>query len=242
MTLSTAHASTSTRSTVTSANRPTRLLLSCGLIAGPFYIFVGLVQVLLRSGYNPARQDLSLLSNGNLGWIQITNFVISGGLTVAFAGGLARSLRNGTGRTWGPRLLALYGLGLIAAGAFIADPMDGFPPGTPSGKALHPTWHGTMHLVSGSIGFAGLIAACFVFSRRFSRAGQLGWARWSATVGILYFVAFVGIAGGSRQSGSTLVGVTVGFTVAVVLGWIWIFTMAVRSWTTRAVPSDVRGN
>ncbi len=184
----------------------------------------------ILEGYDPARQDLSLLSNGNLGWVQITNFVISGGLTVAFAVGLARSLKNGLGRTWGPRLLALYGLGLIAAGAFIADPMDGFPPGTPSGKALHPTWHGTLHLVSGSIAFVGLIAAYLVFALRFFRSGQRGWARGSATVGIFYFVAFVGIAGGSQESGSTLVGVTVGFTVAVVLGWIWIFTMATRFW------------
>ena len=61
MTLGT-HASSSTRSTVVSAHRPARLLLVCGLIAGPFYIFVGLIQALLRSGYDPARQDLSLLS------------------------------------------------------------------------------------------------------------------------------------------------------------------------------------
>jgi hypothetical protein len=168
-------------------------------------------------------------------------FRYPGGLAVAFAVGLARSLKNGPGRTWGPRLLALYGLGLMAAGAFIADPMNGFPPGTPSGKALHPTWHGTMHLVSGSIAFAGLIAACFVFACRFSRSGQKGWARWSATVGVLYLVAFVGIAGGSQKSGSALVSVTVGFTMAVVLGWIWVLTMAIRSWKVGAEPSEFEG-
>ncbi len=120
--------------------------------------------------------------------------------------------------------------------------MDGFPPGTPSDKALHPTWHRTLHLVSGSIAFVGLIAACLVFALRFFRSGQRGWARWSATVGIFYLVAFVGIAGGSQESGSTLVGVTVGFTVAVVLGWIWIFTTATRSWKVSAEPSELRGN
>ena len=128
--------------------RSTHLLLTCGLVAGPLYILVGRAQALLRSGYDPARQDLSLLSNGNLGWLQISNYVISGGLTVAFAVGLARSLETGLGRTWGPRLIALYGLGLIAAGAFVADPMNGFPPATPSGKALNPTWHRSRSLAS----------------------------------------------------------------------------------------------
>lgn len=165
MTIDSQRVPRSASSTSPAMGRSTRLLLTCGLVAGPLYILVGLGQALLRSGYDPARQDLSLLSNGNLGWLQISNFVISGGLTVAFAVGLARSLETGLGRTWGPRLIALYGLGLIAAGAFVADPMNGFPPGTPSGKALHPTWHGTMHVVSGSIAFVGLIAACFVFHR-----------------------------------------------------------------------------
>ena len=55
-------------------------------------------------GYDSARQDISLLSSGNLGCIQISSFVISGGLTVAFVVRRARSLKNGLGRVWGPRI------------------------------------------------------------------------------------------------------------------------------------------
>ena len=58
--------------------RQTRALLICDLIAGPFYIVVGLIQALTRPGFDLMRHDLSLLANGDLGWIQITNLVLTG--------------------------------------------------------------------------------------------------------------------------------------------------------------------
>src|SRR5256885_6989319 len=102
--------------------RQTRALLVCGMIAGPFYIVVGLIQALTRPGFDILRHDLSLLANGNLGWIQITNLVMSGLLVIAFALGMRRVLRGSQGETWGPLLVGVYGLGLIGAGFFTADP------------------------------------------------------------------------------------------------------------------------
>ena len=52
-----------------SITKLTRALLICGLIAGPFYIVVGLIQALTRPGFDLMRHDLSLLANGDLGWI-----------------------------------------------------------------------------------------------------------------------------------------------------------------------------
>src|SRR5437764_15265378 len=83
-------------------SRQSRALLICGLIAGPFYIIVGLIQALTRPGFNILRDDLSLLANGDLGWIQITNLVLTGLLVGAFAVGLRRALPAGPGRVWGP--------------------------------------------------------------------------------------------------------------------------------------------
>jgi hypothetical membrane protein len=77
----------------------TNALLVCGMIAGPFYIVVGLIQALTRPGFDILRHDLSLLANGNLGWIQITNLVISGLLVIAFALGMRRVLRGSRGET-----------------------------------------------------------------------------------------------------------------------------------------------
>src|SRR5207253_6149221 len=107
----------------------TRALLGAGLIAGLLYIVVGLIQMLIRPGFDIRRHELSLMSNGDLGWIQIGNFVVTGLLVIAAAIGMRRVLRGNRGGTWGPLLVAVYGAGLIAAGAFVADPMNGFPPG-----------------------------------------------------------------------------------------------------------------
>lgn len=211
MTSMTAGAATvSTPSTV-------KTLLTCGVLAGPLYLAVGLAQALARDGFDIRRHPLSVLSNGDLGWIQIGNFVVSGLLVIAAAIGLGRALTAGPGRVWGPRLVAGYGVGLIAAGAFVADPFDGFPVGTPAGPADSTSWHGVAHFAAGGIGFFALIGACFVFARRFAALGRRGWAGYSAATGVLFFAAFVGISSGNPNA-----AILLAFTAAVILGWTWL--------------------
>jgi Protein of unknown function (DUF998) len=200
--------------------RQTRALLICGLIAGPFYLIVGLIQALTRPGFDMMRHDLSLLANGDLGWIQITNLVLTGLLVVAFACGVRQALSAGRGRTWGPILLGIYGVGLIGAGFFIADPAFGFPPGTPA-SAHAISWHGLLHIVTAGIGFLALIAACFVLARRFASRTQRGWAAYSLATGVIFFAAFVGVATGSGQSWSVI-----GFWIGVLVAWAWIWALA----------------
>jgi hypothetical protein len=73
-------------------------------------------------------------------------------------------------------LLAGYGLGLVGAGLFVADPALGFPPGTPA-DANSISWHGLLHILTASLGFAALIGSCGVFSRRFAAERQSVWTR-----------------------------------------------------------------
>jgi hypothetical protein len=211
----------------------TRALLGCGIAAGPLYILVGSIEALTRPGFDPTRDDLSLLSNGALGWIHVALLVTTGLLTMAGAWGMRRSLDGGRAATWGPLLIGLYGLGLVGAGIFSADPTRGFPPGTSAG-AHAVSWHGLMHFVSGGIGFIGLIAACLVFARRFARLKQRAWATYSVITGVLFFAAFFGIASGSQQGGTILVFVTLAFTAAVILGWAWVSALSVRLLTESA--------
>jgi len=205
----------------------TRVLLLCGVVAGPLYILVGGIEMLTRPGFDPTRHELSLMSNGSLGWIHISLFILTGLLTIAGAVGMRRVLRGSRGGTWGPILLGIYGLGLIGAGFFIADPAHGFPPGTPV-DAHAVSWHGLLHFVSGGIGFLGLIAACFVFARRFAAQRLRGWAVYSVATGVIFFAAFVGIAVGSNSIGVITTIVILAFTVAVVIGWAWISAMAAK--------------
>jgi hypothetical protein len=202
--------------------KQTRLLLICGLIAGPFYIVVGLIQALTRPGFDILHDDLSLLANGDLGWIQVTNLVLTGLLVGAFAVGMRRTLSTGPGRIWGPVLLGVYGIGLIGAGFFTADPAFGFPPGTPA-DAHTISWHGLLHIITAGIGFLALIAACFVLARRFASRRQRGWAAYSLATGVIFFAAFAGVATGSGQSWSVI-----GFWIGVVFAWAWIWAMAMK--------------
>jgi hypothetical protein len=87
----------------------TRTLLACGVVAGPLFVAGSLVQAFTREGYDLGRHPISLLSLGDLGWLQVTNFVVTGALYVACAVGLRRALQSGPGGTWGPRLVGALG-------------------------------------------------------------------------------------------------------------------------------------
>jgi hypothetical protein len=202
--------------------RLTRALLACGIVAGPLYLIAGLAQAFTRPGFDITRHSLSLLSNGALGWIHITNLVVTGLLVIAGAVGMWRSLDAGPGKSWGPVLIGIYGGSLIGAGFFVADPAFGFPPGTPA-DANPVTWHGLMHFVSGGIGFFSFIAACFVFARRFAGLQQRGWAAYSIIAGTVFFAAFIGIASGGGQSWTIL-----GFWIGLVFVWAWLSALSVR--------------
>lgn len=209
--------------TLTSTNdaRLTKSLLICGILAGPLYIIVGLIQMAIRPGFDITRHSLSLLANGDLGWIQTLNFLVTGMLLIAGAVGVKQALHSEPGGKWAPRMLGLYGLGLIGASIFSADPALGFPPGTPLEN--NPiSWHGLLHLIVGTIGFIGFIAACFIFARRFKSLQQPGWAWYSLITGILFLASFVGIASGSKGPVSAL------FAIAVVLGFTWISALLSR--------------
>jgi hypothetical protein len=166
------------------ATRATRALLACGVVAGPLFVVVGLVQASTRDGFDLGRHQLSLLSLGDLGWIQIVNFVISGLLSLAGAAGMWRVLRPGPGGTWGPLLIAGYGVGLLAAGLFAADPAFGFPPGAPAGAPDRLSWHGALHVTLSSLGFLSLILGCFVLARGFAAQRRRGLATYSLATGL----------------------------------------------------------
>jgi hypothetical protein len=208
----------------TAAARTTRSLLGYGIIAGPLYVVVGLAQALTRDGFDPTRHAWSLLTNGEYGWIQVVNFVVTGLMTVAAAIGLRRALPPGKARTWAPLLITVYGASLVGAGIFRADPAQGFPVGTPETTAI--SWHGVAHFALGGGGFLCLIAACFVLASGFARTGQRGLAWFSRITGLVFLGAFAGIASGS-QGPTTLI-----FVAAVLTVCAWLTLVSVRFYRT----------
>ncbi|MCC5580142.1 DUF998 domain-containing protein [Microtetraspora sp. AC03309] len=218
---SAAASATATTTTASSTAASTRSLLTCAAVAAPLWVVVSLAQAATREGFDLTRHPLSALSNGSLGWLQITNFLVSGVLTVAGAVGLRRALHGTPGGRWAPRLVTLYGIGMIAAGIFVMDPADGFPSGTPYGMPEALTWHSYGHMAAGSIAFISLIAACYVLGRHFGRTGNRGHAVASRVAGTALL-----LGDGWAMSGGTAGSLTL--AVGVIPAMLWVSTVAVR--------------
>lgn len=208
------------------AQRVTKSLLGYGVIAGPIYIVVVAAQALGRAGFNPARHDASLLANGALGWIQVVNFIVAGLMTIAAAVGVRRALGAGRTAVWGSALIAGFGVGLVGAGVFRSDPSLGFPPGSASGRSA-VSWHGLLHIVFASVGFACLIAACIVMAARFYRDADRRWGRYSALTGAVFAGGFGAVASGSDSPAAVIA-----FTAAVIIAWAWLAAISIKLYSS----------
>jgi hypothetical protein len=206
----------------------TRSLLGWGAVAGPFYVVTSVAQGLTRQGFDFTRHQWSLLENGDLGWVQVANFVLTGMMLVAFAVGLRRALAGGPGARWAPRLVAVFGACLVAAGIFRADPALGFPAGTPDGVGTVTT-HGILHFAAAGVGFCAIAAACFVIARRLTSDGDRGLAIFSRVTGVAFLGGFLCVASGAGNVAANLF-----FTMAVVLVFAWIAVVAVHEYRSLA--------
>jgi glucan phosphoethanolaminetransferase (alkaline phosphatase superfamily) len=198
---------------MSSQERLTRTLLSCGVVAGPFFLLIFAIQGFARSEFQFSRTEPSMLSLGPWGWVQIVNFVIGGLLIVVGAVGVRRVLRTSKGRFWGSLLLGVFGVCQIGVGAFVTDPTR-----SPTGTTLH----GTMHLVFGAAGFTALMAACFVFVRTFASWGKTPWAVFCAITGVLFLAAFFS-AGNASQSA---MNIQFFLNLVFVLAWVWVSSVS----------------
>ena len=202
---------TSLRATTTRATKvnTTAALLACGAVAGPLFVVLVFIQAFTRRGFNMTIHPPSLLSLGDGGWIQVANFIVCGLLFVAAGAGLRRATRA----TWGPILIACVGAGMVIGGLFSADPGLGFPAGAPAGQPTTMTWHAMLHLTGFGIGYSALVAACFVYARRY-------W--YSAIVGGVTALCFVYVMSGLSH------GNLIPLWLALVVGWSWISIIPAR--------------
>jgi hypothetical membrane protein len=208
----------------------TRSFLGWGVVAGPFYVIVGLVLAFTRPGFDLTRHALSLLMLGDFGWMQRTNLILSGLMVIAAAIGILRAIRSGRGLAIGV-LVAVYGGCLILSGIFAPDPVDGFPPGA---KAVATT-SGILHLVFGGIGFLALAVAAFAYAA-WARAERIGGqAGWSIALGVLIIGGFVAGGALSRMPVGMLL-----LWIAVLAGWAWLALACARiyRWTPHPVTGE----
>jgi hypothetical membrane protein len=203
--------------------------LVAGVVAPLLFTAVWLVDGATRAGYDPMRHQVSLLSLGDRGWLQVASFLVTGTLLLVFAQGLRTVLAGGDARRVVPGAIAVTGVGLALAGVFSTQPMFGYPPGTPEGLAAVVTLTDALHLLAALLLFAGLFVLPVALARRWWRAGDHAWAMASAVVAGVVFLTF-GLSGGG-PSGELLVPSASGLLqrVSLVAGMGWVLVLAVRS-------------
>ena len=129
-----------------------------GMAAPILFIAIFSLEGWLRPGYNANRMFVSELSLGTRGWVQITNFVLTGLLVMLFAYGahLQFSQRR---RPWaGALLLGIIGFSLTASGPFRTDP---------SALFNQVSTHGLIHGLFGAVVFSLAPVSCFISFNRF---------------------------------------------------------------------------
>ena len=214
----------------------TRLLLWAGVVGPLLFVVVLLIEGATRPGYNAWQTFGSLLSLGDQGWMQITNFIVCGVLALGFAIGLRQVLHSGKGAVWGPILLGLWGLLLITAGIFVTDPGQGYPVGI--APLANPTGHGIIHALSGLAIFIVVPIAAFVMIGRF--AGDptwRGWALYSLLTGCIMIVSFFlsQLPGSSRLAGLLQ-------RVGIIAGWVWVSLFAIALLRRGSAPETTTGS
>jgi len=208
----------------------TRRLLVAGAIVGPLYLAIGVIQALVRHGFAFGRHPLSVLANGEGGWVQTLNFVITGLLILGAALGIGRSLRRESRAAgW---ILFVFGLGVLLSAVFPADPMDGFPPGTPEGAPEPMTTSGTLHFVVGGIGFLALAISGFVVGRALLKRDERGLAWFSFATGAIVILGFM--IGGALPASVATAGVWA--SVVVGFGWLTLLCVHLRGDVTTEFP------
>ncbi|MFB9752117.1 DUF998 domain-containing protein [Paenibacillus hodogayensis] len=192
-----------------------KLLLIGGAVSAPLFFTVAIVQAFTRTGFDIRHHAISTLTLGDLGWIQSADFIVTGFLAVLAAIGIRSLLRGCKGGAWGPLLIGIYGIGMIAAGLFRPDPGLSFPPGAPEGVPTSMSSSAAIHSLAFFTAFICLVAACFVFARLFAALGDRSWMTYCIATGVISpLLIAVGM------SMNSWIGVIMGCAGLVAFGWV----------------------
>jgi hypothetical membrane protein len=187
------------------------LLLTCGVVGTVLFVVTFLIDGATRPGYRPLYHPVSALALGSRGWVQTSNFVITGLLMIAAAAGTREALDV----TIGPALLALFGVALVGSGVFTMDPMRGYPPGTEAGSPAVLSRTQKVHDAFGFLVFSSLAATAIGFGLTLEK----GWRIYSfATAALIVVLIVVFVTAWERDSPRS--GLLQ--RLMILVGWTWV--------------------
>lgn len=189
-----------------------------GIVGPVLFVSVFLIEGWIRPDYSASRLEVSALSLGPRGSIQILNFVITGSLFLLFSNGLTRLSKSRNGIWLISRLLFLLGICLIFSGLFVMD--------SPSAPRDSWTLHGWVHRLLGAVVFTIFPVSCFLSWILFRYEPH--WQRfrwWSFLAGCLIVLGIVCMKTGQLQPHDSFLASRLGLFQRIVLlvymGWVF---------------------
>ncbi|GAA1972226.1 DUF998 domain-containing protein [Isoptericola halotolerans] len=183
------------------------------------FVVVFLVDGWTRHGYSSVRQPVSALALGRRGWLQTVNFLVCGAAITTGALVAGADLGNGLLAV----VVGVFGVALVASGAFRMDPMRGYPPGTPDTTPEDTSWHHRLHDHAGAVVFTAVPVSAVVATIALP---ELAWKGYS---GVTAFLTGAGLLvfGQAWEDDSPRAGLVQKATIAV--GWLWVGLLFVRA-------------
>jgi hypothetical protein len=208
-----------------SKNSVNKFLLLCGAISGVFFTSSWLIQEAFKSDYNSMMIPISSLAIGNFGWIQSVTFLITGATLMLFAYGLERIRKDEGFSKWVVIFLAIGSVGLIGAGCFTTDPMNGFPPGTPE-ITTETTFHGTLHQLFSILLFIGMPVVMAFFSKYFLKIKNNKWWIYSISSTILFIIFMIIL----KEASISILGLLPFYgliqRIMLIIGFLWVILIS----------------
>jgi hypothetical protein len=122
--------------------------------------------------------------------------------------------------------MTVIGMGLIGAGLFVTDPMNGYPLGTPN-LPVQYSLTGRLHRLFSAFVFLGLPIACFMFARFFAKHGEIIWALYSRATGIAFLLLFIltGLGFAQVDGLANFAGLLQRITLTVGFAWLTLLAL-----------------
>jgi hypothetical protein len=197
----------------------------------PLFIGTAMVEGRRRRDYSARRHPVSALALGDSGRVQTVNFLVGGTLTCLFAVGVRRA-RGRAIPAVAPLLVGAAGVGLISAGIFATDPVNGYPPGVPD-RSVQRTRTGAVHELSAVPVMIGIPALAVGAGVHAAVRGDRRWAAYSLATALVSLVSFVvagaGFGGAVRFAGWAGLSQRIGIVTA--FGWVSLLAVRLRSLT-----------
>jgi hypothetical membrane protein len=207
-------------STATSGTRQVMWFATIAIVGISYFIMAVATLHFLRTDYNPLKEHISAYAVGRYGVLMTSAFFALALGALFLTIGLWRGVSAASSSRFGLTLLVVFALCVATAGIFPTD-LEGAP----------PTTSGNIHELAFLLASVSVLAAMFLWSRKFQRDDTWQAANRAAlTLAVLALLAFISLF---ATEGTEFLGLSQRIFVGLFLAWMLLTSFRLRSGNTR---------